>query len=810
MIRARPLGADQLSGADQLLGADQLSAVEDTLARVVMNLPFAAIVTEDNTTPQTIKWLNQAFTDTFGYTHADVPTINDWFGLAYPNEAYRLELLETWCSEVRRAFDTDGVVPTREVEIRNKQGQALRVLVSGQAFGGYLTTSFIDISEQRRTEAELRDVRHQLGRTAYELTENLPVGTYTMLQPPDGGLAQFRFMSTKFLELTGLSREEAYADPLKGFACVHPDDYDEWVTLNAQAFANRESFWGETRVIVNGTTRWITAESKPRELADGSVLWEGVLTDITKRKLAEQSLAHAKAHAEKLERLKTDFLTQMSHEIRTPLTTILGLAALLDDKTLTLSQRDRVKKIRASGKLLTGIVNDILDLSKIEAGQLITEELPFNLATVLDTVETFRTSISNPAVSLAVVPPKNPVPLLIGDQRRIEQVLANLLSNAIKFTEQGAITVTVECQQTAPFKASLQITVQDTGIGITPTFMTQIFTPFRQSDSGIARSYGGTGLGLSISKQLMEIMGGQIHVTSEPGQGSTFWFDLSLTTVDRNRFQQRHSTSTPLTTSRRLVGLYILVVDDSLAIRQLVQQLLEREGAQVTIAADGAHALTVLQQADEPFDCVMMDIQMPVMDGLTATQNIRALPQFDNLPVLAMTAGLFAEQQARARQAGMTDVIAKPIDIDHMINQILISVGRNNGGHGSNGATNPNPMPLIAGIDRDHVNRTLDGDSKLFDKLVLIFIQEFEGLDDRIRECLAQDDHPYSIKEAIRFSHTLNGAASQIGAIELSQAAVALEQALTNESGASLPKLDAMGKLLADLISSLKQHLASL
>jgi CheY-like chemotaxis protein len=308
----------------------------------------------------------------------------------------------------------------------------------------------------------------------------------------------------------------------------------------------------------------------------------------------------------------------------------------------------------------------------------------------------------------------------------------------------------------------------------------------------------------------MEIMGGQIHVTSEPGQGSTFWFYLSLTTVDRNRFQQRHSTSTPLTTSRRLVGLYILVVDDSLAIRQLVQQLLEREGAQVTIAADGAHALTVLQQADEPFDCVMMDIQMPVMDGLTATQNIRALPQFDNLPVLAMTAGLFAEQQARARQAGMTDVIAKPIDIDHMINQILISVGRNNGGHGSNGATNPNPMPLIAGIDRDHVNRTLDGDSKLFDKLVLIFIQEFEGLDDRIRECLAQDDHPYSIKEAIRFSHTLNGAASQIGAIELSQAAVALEQALTNESGASLPKLDAMGKLLADLISSLKQHLASL
>ncbi len=482
-------------------------------------------------------------------------------------------------------------------------------------------------------------------------------------------------------------------------------------------------------MVIEGVTRWITAKANPRILTDGSVVWEGVLTDITERKLAEQSLARAKAHAEKLERLKTDFLTQMSHEIRT------------------------------SGKLLTGIVNYILDLSKIEADQLITEERPFNLQSVVETVETLRTSITNPAVSLIVEPPNNSFPLLIGDQRRIEQVLANLLSNAIKFTDQGSIKVTFDCRQVTPFTAALKVTVQDTGIGIASSFIPQLFTPFRQSDTGVTRQYGGTGLGLSISKQLTELMGGHIHVLSEPGTGSTFWFELALSADGRKRLQTPDAPNTTQATRQRLVDLRILVVDDSLAIRELLQQLLTHEGAQVELSADGAQALAVLQQADKPFDCVMMDIQMPVMDGLTATQNIRAILRFEQLPVFAMTAGLLAEQQTRARQAGMTDVIPKPIEIDDMMNQILVAVGRNHATFESNSGNRPNVMPLIAGIDRDYVHRALDGDIKLFDKLVLIFVEEFEGLEDRICERLVPEAHPTSLKEAIRFSHSLHGAA---------------------------------------------------
>ena len=789
--------------------------LEDTLAQVVMGLPFAAIVTESGPMPRPVKLLNQAFVDTFGYTLEDVPTVDHWFRLAYPDDAYRVELFKTWDSEVRDAFESQSVISTREVEVQVKSGNTLRVLVSAQALGQYLITTFVDVSEQRRTEAELRDVRYKLERTAYELTENLPVGTYTMVQPPEGGLAQFRFMSTKFLELCGLQRDEAYADPLKAFACVHPDDHDQWLNLNAQAFANKEPFFGETRVVVDGITRWITAQSKPRDLPDGSVVWEGVLADITERKLAEQALARAKARAEELERLKSDFLTQMSHEIRTPLTAILGLADLLADDALKKPQHNKVAQIQTSGKLLLGIINDILDMSKIEAGQLITEELPFEIHDLLAHLNTFKTAITKSSVTLKVQPPAHGTPRVIGDQRRIEQVLTNLVGNAIKFTDQGQITVTLDVLDPTDDQLKLRVSVTDTGKGIDSDLMPRLFTPFMQADTGVSRRYGGTGLGLSISKQLVELMGGRIGVESEPNQGSTFWFELPLALDPHAKpgWQTGGSTrpieAQPTKSAPRLAGLHILVVDDSDSIRDLIREFLEREHAHVTLASDGAQALAILRAGDKRFDCVMMDVQMPVMDGLTATLNIRAMREFDQLPVLAMTAGLLAEQQARARQAGMADVVAKPVDFKQMINQILAAVGR---GHTAmvSPITDTNAMPVIAGIDREHVNRTMEGNRRLFERLCVVFIEEFECLDDRIAGVLAGDMNPTSIKEAGRLAHALRGAASQIGALQLCQAAAAVEHALHNDTKHSPAKLASMGKLLADLIASLKRHLGHL
>lgn len=780
-----------------------------------MNLPFAAIVTENGPMPRPVNLLNAAFTNTFGYVMSDVPTVGEWFRLAYPDDAYRMELLQTWEIDVRTAFATQGIVPTRELQIQTKSGQAVRALVSAQAMNHYLITTFVDVSQQRRTEAELRDVRFQLERTAYELTENLPVGTYTMVQPPDGGLAQFRFMSTRFLELTGLDREQAFADPLKGFACVHPDDYDRWLELNAMAFANREAFFGETRVIVKGEVRWITAESKPRPLPDGSTVWEGVLIDITERKLAEQSLAEAKARAEKLERVKSDFLMQMSHEIRTPLTAILGLADLLARDELDDRQHNKVDQIRNSGKLLLGIVNDILDLSKIEAGQLITEEQPFTLQALLPSIQTLQATITQPNLKFRLDMPNQPLPTLIGDRRRIEQVLSNLVGNAIKYTTSGEIQVSVTELERRNQAVKLRFSVQDTGQGISPAVLPELFRPFVQGDSGIARQFGGTGLGLSISKQLVELMGGEIHVKSQLGVGSTFWFDLPLAlhepleTSNKSMVSKEDRTGEDRTgtTTRgnRLSGIRILVVDDSPVIRDLIDAFLTSEGALVELAEDGVRALDVLGERGGEFDCVMMDVQMPVMDGLSAVRQMRTFRRLDHLPVLAMTAGLLAEQQVKARAAGMVDVVAKPVNVQRMVTQIADAVG-----HARKAAQHPSSatskIPNISGIEADHVRRTMDGNGRLFERLSVVFIDEFEGLDTRLQTLMAAGFERESVHEAIRLTHSLRGAASQLGAVELSEAAADLERAYETRASDHEDKRARVGQLLAELIDSLKTH----
>ena len=777
----------------------------DILAQLVEGLPFPMTIGEVGREDEHFQLVNRAFTQTFGYELADIPDRQTWAQKAYPDAAYRLKVFEGWDQELATACTSQGTLAAREIEITTRDDRVLQVLVGGMVIGKNLVLIFVDISSQREAEAQLSNVRFQLERTAYELTENLPVGTYTMVQPPDGGMAQFRFMSTKFLELTGLTRERAYADPLQGFACVHPQDYDAWVELNAKAFANREAFSGETRVVVEGVTRWITAESKPRALPDGSTVWEGVLTDITERKQAEIALARAKAHAEKLERLKSDFLTQMSHEIRTPLTAILGLADLLARDPLQPMQQDKVQQIQSSGKLLLGIINDILDLSKIEANQLITEERPFQFDDLLDSVKAHRASIISPEVSLSISSPNHELPPLIGDRRRIEQVLGNLVSNAIKFTQRGEITVTLSAERINESMVVLRARVQDTGTGIEHAFLPKLFTPFAQADSGIARKYGGTGLGLSISKQLIELMGGEIGAQSQPGVGSTFWFDLPLSVSQQPA--RAHRPIAPKLGKNRLAELHILAVDDSASIRDLIHEFLELEGAHVELAQDGAQALAILKDRGTSFDCVMMDVQMPVMDGLTATQQIHAMREFENLPILAMTAGLLAEQQARARQAGMADVIAKPVDVDRMIVQILSAVGRHSSAE-LDSAASQNPMPVIAGIDRDSAKVNMDGNRHLFDRLLVVFVQEFDGLDERIATLLSHNMDAATIREARRLAHALCGGASQIGANELSVAAAALERALQTEAPQAMAKCQAMSKLLADLMRSLKQYLS--
>jgi PAS domain S-box-containing protein len=781
------------------------------LLGVMDNLPFPISFAELSEDPPRVVFINKAFKRVFGYRLEEISDINTWAERAYPDAAYRHEVMGSWSRDAEIAFQNSDSIPIREVEICARDGTTVRTLLNGTFVGTSVVVAFIDISQQTRAEAELRDVRQYLERTAYELTENLPVGTYTMVLPPGGGLGQFRFLSPRFLEITGLTREAVQADPLLAFTCIHPEDYDRWLELNQVAFANVEPFYGEARLSTHQDERWIAAESKPRPLADGSIVWEGVIMDITDRKRAEESLKRAKVRAEAAERVKSDFLTRMSHEIRTPLTMMLGLTELLADDCQNPTQTEKVTQLQNAGNLLLGIVNDILDLSKIEAGQLITEELPFELSDLYASVRAFEASITKPNLTLVLEHPRTAQPTLVGDQRRIEQILSNLIGNAIKFTERGQITVTFRLTKRNANSARLRVSVQDTGKGIEQSQVAELFKPFTQASTGIAREYGGTGLGLSISKELVELMGGSIDARTEPNKGSTFWFELPLVLLADHARPSKGSAASSLTPTTLpidpLKGIRVLVVDDSMSIRGLIREFLRRAGAEVEVIENGALAIEVLEARSSQFDCVMMDVQMPVMDGLTATARIRQNPALDHIPVLAMTAGLLAEQQARARQAGMADVVAKPVTPTRMVEQILKAIGKSESSQPASNLQH-NPMPAIAGIDRGHANRTMGGSLEMFDLLVDVFVQEFDGFEDQINASLASGLKLQQVSNAKRLTHSLRGSATQLGASDLAQAAAALERTLDTHAARYGVQLKPLARRLNDLIESIKQYQA--
>ncbi len=256
------------------------------------NLPIAVAV-NSLTSPAEITYINEQFTRTFGYTLEEMRTIAVWAEKAYPDPAYRREVFREWDEAVFRAIETKGSIRSMEFEVTCKDGTKRDIIFRAVVLDDNLLVSMTDVTKRKKAEQALRSLREQLERTAYELTENIPVGTYTMVQPPHGGMAYFSFMSTRFLELTGLDREEARKNPMNAFACVHPDDHEEWVRKNAYVFEHKLPFKEECRVVIKAETRWIIAESTPRDIPDGSVVWEGVLTDITDRKRAEQLLSEA-------------------------------------------------------------------------------------------------------------------------------------------------------------------------------------------------------------------------------------------------------------------------------------------------------------------------------------------------------------------------------------------------------------------------------------------------------------------------------------------------------------------------------------
>ncbi|WP_457320073.1 ATP-binding protein [Roseateles sp. P5_E11] len=636
----------------------------------------------------------------------------------------------------------------------------------------------------------------------------------------------------------------------------------------------------------DGRLRWLhsvgaTEREEGRE-AGRVVRLVGAVQDITERRADADALRRAMQAADAASAAKSDFLANMSHEIRTPMNAVMGLTFLLERTPLDAAQRDLLAKVSSASRSLLDVINAVLDLSKIEAGEMVMEATPFDPRALLrDVASLFQSQAESKRIALNLELDAGLPPLLLGDAARLRQVVSNLVSNAIKFTSEGEVALSARCADAGAQPLQLEIAVQDSGIGIPAEALSRIFTPFTQADSSTSRRYGGTGLGLSIVKQLCELMGGQVGVSSSPGAGTRFivrlpfepaagpgpairpltlllasddatqrdalqrlcadlgWqaepLDAAAALMERlgraapdlvlldhrllqtlplagqRVLQERlatlpcvlmsrgagvgqlrlpadvsalfdavqaalaaRGTTQPLLASgpsatavQRLPGVRVLVADDSDINLEVARRILEQEGAIVTLAQDGAAAVARLRAEPRGFDAVLMDVQMPVLDGLAAARSIRTELGLRELPILALTAGALLSERQRALDAGMNSFISKPFDPAGLVQQLREQVERMQGRRlpvAARAAESPasEAWPALDGIDSDEASQRMQGDLDFFARLLQRLLDEFVDL-----TALA----PLDATQAAARLHKLGGSAGLLAAAALRQAA---------------------------------------
>ncbi|MGL1931342.1 MAG: PAS domain-containing protein [Desulfotalea sp.] len=454
----------------------------------------------------------------------------------------------------------------------------------------------------------------------------------------------------------------------------HPDDVKRMSLSIKNHFKNKTPSYNlEIRHLCkSGDFKWVQVIGKVVNLTNKGKInrMVGIIIDIEEKHKLQQELIKAKEEAESAAIAKTNFLANMSHEIRTPMHAIIGLSHLTLKTELNEKQCEFINNIHTSSTSLLGIINDILDFSKIDAGMMALDSTNFNLRQeVRQVLKVFSIPIKNKGLRLLIDIPKDVPENFTGDPLRIRQILTNIIGNATKFTESGKVQLKVSQEAIDVHKSNIIFAIIDTGIGMNDEQCQEIFRPFNQANISTTRKFGGTGLGLSITKHLIDLMKGTISVTSEIGIGSTFTLILPLinstsSTEDIEAIEAINSSKIP-----DLQGKTILVVEDNKINQKVAIGILEETGCHTIIAENGAESIVAIKENPE-IELILMDVQMPVMDGLEATKLIREDDKYKSLPILAMTAGVLEKDQARIREAGMDGVVVKPVDIDALYREL--------------------------------------------------------------------------------------------------------------------------------------------
>lgn len=661
----------------------------------------------------------------------------------------------------------------------------------------------IDISERKANEQKLR----RLVSEKAAILENALVGIAFVRNERIVWCNRrceelFRYAPGEF---DGVAVETLYADHegyldvgLRALASVTDGEtFSEEVQFK---YKDGTPFWG-------AITGHALDAAKPQ---DGSI-W--IFADISSRHAAMDELASHRAHLEELvlerthaletaledaraaDRAKDAFLANVSHEMRTPLNAVIGLSALALTNARDTRQRDYLEKISGAGETLLAIIDDLLDLTKIAAGRMDLVAAPFAPRALLERLAAMMSHrAAEKGLELRLEISDGVPGYLVGDALRLNQVLMNLLGNAIKFTAAGRIVLRTEALETDARTALLRLSVADTGIGIAPEAQLSLFSPFTQADSSITRRFGGTGLGLAICKHLVDMMGGALEVDSTPGKGSTFGFELRLPVAETA--EATRQAEFEFATPPRFAHARVLLAEDQDLNRQIVTDLLTPLGIAVEHAGDGRRAVDMLEAAPPGrHDLVLMDIQMPEMDGLTATRLLRSQPRFKDLPIVAMTAHTLLHERAEILASGMNDHLAKPFKAQRLYELLCrwIPAAKHAGFAPPPDLRAADDWPSLDGFDFAAALHRCGGSDDKYRHWLGAFLDDSAATADEVDALVRRGDAPAACARL----HALKGRAGMLGLSRLADATAAFEAALKQGAAAKASRAafrDAMSR----------------